>query len=319
MTQGVGGEGGAHGGRDPNAGGKGPKGGGGNGAGKGPRGVGGEGGAQGGRDPQAGAPAGRGPGGHGGQGAVGSATAADRLMADKYGVSPDRYNQETTDYRDRLTDAYGTDDSMMDVIGNFLGSMVGFNEQTPDEVDFDPQNPTGPDVSWGFDPVGPMASAAGMLLGGPLGPGLVADKISEYFGRPLEVDLGPSVFGFDGGETVTGPTTGVRDPGGGTGNNTYFGLPPEYAQVANLVSGNAAPRPVTNTYTGTDQPTTLPPDPAPPTAELPIDSAPAIPPSGANIDPGNTGLSPTDLTELFAGYLPKQTTSTGKNRMRLVA
>lgn len=110
-------------------------------------------------------------------------------------VSPDDYNQETADYRDRINDANGTDDSLAETIGNFLAGAAEFHEQDPDEVDFDPLNPQGPDADWSFDPVALASGALGFASGVPIVPGLIADQLSDLAGRSFCVNLGPSVFG----------------------------------------------------------------------------------------------------------------------------
>lgn len=259
-----------------------------------------------------------GPGGRGGAKGPGNATTADRLMADKYGVSPDRYNKEVTDYRDRLTDAYGTDDTGMDALGNLLAGFLGFNEQDPEEVGFDPQNPVGPDVDWGWDPVGPLAGVLGAGFGMPL-TGVLADQISDYYGRPLEVNLGPSVFGNDDevtgqpiGSTQTGSGLTVRDPGD---NDTYLGVSPELNRLAQ----NLGPiMPTSSTYLGADPAV---PEPAPdsgftPTAPQP--SQPDTAPGGVTVDPGNTGMTSQELTDLFLGFLKPGKTLKGKSPVSVV-
>jgi hypothetical protein len=104
------------------------------------------------------------------------ADAAARAWADRVGDYRDIYN------------------SRWDNIGNRIASALGFNEMAPS---FDPHNLSG-NADWGFDPVGGLAGLAGSAFGGPLGgfvAGRVANTLSGWAGRPLEVNLGPNVLG----------------------------------------------------------------------------------------------------------------------------
>lgn len=86
--------------------------------------------------------------------------------------------------------------------GNRLASLMGFNQQRPTmqgALDRVNQTPTGQvtdrRAGWGFDPAGLIGSALGMATGIPFGPGLVFDQLSQMAGRPMEIGMGPSVFG----------------------------------------------------------------------------------------------------------------------------
>lgn len=97
-----------------------------------------------------------------------------------------------------------------DGVGGLLDAVFGLRER------YDLSNPVGTQApanraSWGLDP----ASTIGSLLGGAMAPGLgfvtgpIAGAISDEFGRPLEINLGPDVFGAN-------PSTG-DDGFGGSG------------------------------------------------------------------------------------------------------
>jgi hypothetical protein len=112
--------------------------------------------------------------------------------------------------------------SFLDKVGNRIASLAGFNEQAPTkQAALDrvrgTANPTqnGLDnrAGWGFDPVGVLSGLGGMALGVP-GLGLVGDYISQQMGRPLEISMGPDVFGLD--STGTSPTAPGGLPGDGT-------------------------------------------------------------------------------------------------------
>lgn len=111
---------------------------------------------------------------------------------------------------------------------------------------------------------------------------------------------------------MTGPTTSISRRLD-NGENEYFGLSPEYAALADQISQKAPPRPVTNTFTGSD-PVTDAPIEAPaelPPADLPYDAVPGVLPNGASVDAGNSGLDPTSLADLFGGFYSRPRTSTG--------
>lgn len=142
--------------------------------------------------------------------------------------------------RDYRNDGAGIGDS----IANRIASLLGFNEQRPtmqtavDRVR-GTANPTqnGLDnrAGWGFDPAGLIGGGLGMAAGLPFGGGFIADMISSQMGRPLEIGMGPSVFGggfnmpsFGGGQSSGGVQTasgvggfGGQAAGGGTGNGNF--------------------------------------------------------------------------------------------------
>lgn len=90
----------------------------------------------------------------------------------------------------RRADYNNVGNSSWDNIGNFFARMVGFNEMKPK---YDPRN-TNWNTNWGFDPAGLIGGAIGLGVGAP-GLGLLADMGSQALGRPLQISMGPSVFG----------------------------------------------------------------------------------------------------------------------------
>jgi hypothetical protein len=190
----------------------------------------------------------------------------------------------TADYNDE-------GNSALDNLGNLIAGFLGFNEQNPAEDGYDASGSAG----WGFDPAGLIGGAVGSALGVPLVGGFVADQISSALGRPLEVNLGPSVFGgLDGETTVSGPTMTARDP---NDQSTFFGAPPQLAGFGNGVANVASGK---STFTGSDPAAPAPtPEPPAPEPELPDIDGPMTPPNGVNIDPGNTGIPAGDLASLF--------------------
>lgn len=133
-----------------------------------------------------------------------------------------------------LDDYNGVGDSFIDKIGNMLARGFGFNEMNPSLPGFG--NPGMPGITgkanWGFDPAVGIAGALGMGFGFP-GTGLVADQLSQWAGRPLEINMGPDVFGSGGParpqsvQTAAGGPGGggVPPQGGGTGNGGRGGVP----------------------------------------------------------------------------------------------
>jgi hypothetical protein len=253
-----------------------------------------------------------------GQTPMGNSTTADQQMAEKYGVTPDRYNQETADYRDRLTDAMNSDNTTAEDLGNLVAGFLGFNEQTPDQIDFDPTKPVGPRADWSWDPVGVAAGVGGGFIGAP-GLGMITDQVSQQLGRPLSISLGPDVFGgpttdpvtgetIAGDTTVQGPSVTVHDPNDA---NTFMGVSPTMGSFLNGVSNNLPPRTSTLTGSNPDTPATTPSDPYQPVTPqpTPIDTPPNSP---IQVDPGNTQMSPDELTSLFLGFM-KPRTSMGRN------
>ncbi|HWA43389.1 MAG TPA: hypothetical protein VHA10_09285 [Hypericibacter adhaerens] len=154
---------------------------------------------------------------------VGSATAADKMVADSLGLSPDAYGGLAGAYRDQVTDSYD------DGFGGLLDSLFGLREK----LDYDraleaAQNatqtgtaidPTAGMASWGFDPAGLIGGLAGMALGVP-GLGLAAAQISDLLGRPAEIGLGPDVFGGStGSPSMTGTSQNQGQVAQGAGQN----------------------------------------------------------------------------------------------------
>ena len=182
-------------------------------------------------------------------------------------------------------------------VGNFLASMAGFNEMDPTRPGYSQPGAPGQtgQADWGFDPAGLIGGTMAGAFGVPLVGGFVADQISSALGRPLEVNLGPSVFGgLDGETTVSGPTMTARDP---NDQSTFFGAPPQLAGFGNGVANVASGK---STFTGTDPAAPAPtPEPPAPEPELPDIDGPITPPNGVNIDPGNTGIPAGDLASLF--------------------
>jgi hypothetical protein len=201
-------------------------------------------------------------------------------------------------------------------LGNLVGSFLGFNEQTPDQIGFDPTNPVGPDASWSFDPAGLIGGAIGAGFGVPL-TGILADQLSAVAGRPLAIDLGPSVIDTPEGEhTYTGGSVTVHDP---NDSQTAFGVSPRAGAMLNGISNAAQPSPTRQTFVGVD-PSAPEPAPTPVTDPmLPTDvSAPEpIDASNVAVNAGNSGLTEQQLTDLFSGFLmPK--TYRGRNRQAVI-
>jgi hypothetical protein len=111
-------------------------------------------------------------------------------------VDADKFAHDWADYHGLQ---YGDlkADTFWDSVGNFFASWAGFNEINPleDPTYNTPENPAGFGATWGFDPAGLIGSLAGMAVGLPFGGGILGDLISRVLGRPLEIPIGPSVFG----------------------------------------------------------------------------------------------------------------------------
>jgi hypothetical protein len=217
------------------------------------------------------------------------------------------------------------DNSTTDDIGNMIASFLGFNEQNPTEPGFSGPGMPGQTgrANWGFDPAGLIGGAAGMGFGIPL-TGFLADQASALMGRPLEISLGPDVFGSDtidpetgqvvgNSTTYSGPSMTLRD---NDDPNEYFGTSPALGYIGNQTA-NAVPG--KRTMTGVDP---SPVDGAPADGYDPVTPNPSPieeAPSGMNIDPGNTGQTPQQLSELFSGFMqPQSRTAKGKNQSRVV-
>ena len=136
-------------------------------------------------------------------------------------------NPITSDALDRVRDYEDVDNGFFDNVGNMLAGAFGFNEMDPTitsrEALMAGRRP-GQHADWGYDPAGTIGSLAGMALGIP-GMGLLADQISRFAGRPLEVNLGPSVIGApDAPATPAAPAAPAATQSGA--------LPPGMQQLA---------------------------------------------------------------------------------------
>lgn len=262
--------------------------------------------------------------GAGGQTYVGNDTTATQKRATQAGVSPDEYNREVTDYAGRVRDSLDTDNTGIENLGNLFARALGFNEQTSEEIDFDPENPVGPRASWGWDPVPGLVGLGGFLGGVPFGPGLIADQISAAAGRPLSVSLGPDVFGSDNfdesgqvigsSRTHTGGSMTVSDP---DRPNEFFGVSPEIGILGNATA-NTSPR--KQTLYGTDPAAPAPgPIPEQPAPELPegVGAPQPIEAANVSVDPGNSQLTESQLTNLFLGHLAPRSYR-GRNKQTVI-
>jgi hypothetical protein len=215
--------------------------------------------------------------------------------------------------------------SFGDDLGNMIAGFMGLNEQDPTVPGFSQPGMPGTTgrANWGLDPAGALGGAAGMALGVPFVGGFLADQLSAALGRPLEVSLGPDVFGGSTVDPVTGETvqTATHTGGsmtiqdGGGDRNTFVGAPPALGHFGGGVSNVAPGR---QTFTGVDP---APVDQAPEAPEEPVAPNPTPideAPDGINVDPGNTQMSPSELTNLFLQYMPTRT-SRGRNSARVVA
>jgi hypothetical protein len=121
---------------------------------------------------------------------------------------------------------------------------------------------------------------------------------------------------------VTGQTaSSTTHTGGGVtvhdadNPDTYFGVSPGLGYLAGGAS-NAAP--AKHTYTGAD-PTTQ--EPAADTPYVPVTPQPTpidTPPNNIQVDVGNSDLSPTELTNLFAGFMKPGRPSRGRNPVSVI-
>lgn len=215
------------------------------------RGVGGEGGAVGGRDPQAGGQRDVDRARDGGRdrgraidnprvrGAGGYMSPTGRLAqrADVQAATRGRATDAQADaaaraWADRISDYRNTYNSPTENFGNFVAGLLGFNERVPS---FDPSlRNTQTRADWGWDPAGFLGGMVDRAFGLPIGPfGFIADRISAGLNRPLEIGLGPDVFG---GGTQIGQTASYggrpQFAGGGNGNFGWqpqnYGRPPSY-------------------------------------------------------------------------------------------
>lgn len=128
-----------------------------------------------------------------------------------------------------MDDFKGRDDSFLDKIGNALAGTFGFNEMDPSLPGFSKMGPKSPSVTgkanWGFDPAVALGGALGMGFGIP-GTGMIANQLSQWAGRPLEMNMGPEVFGSGGPSMPQGVQTAAGGPGGG-------GVPPQGGGTGN--------------------------------------------------------------------------------------
>lgn len=132
------------------------------------------------------------------------------VQARASGVSDARANAAARAWADRISDYRNTYNSRWDNVGNRLANSLGFHEIAPS---FDVGNLVN-DADWGFDPVGGLAGLAGSVFAGPLGgliAGRAADALSNWAGRPLEINLGPNVLGGTSRNTVKAGS--ARSPG----------------------------------------------------------------------------------------------------------
>lgn len=149
-----------------------------------------------------------GGGGRGYSGPQGLVGPSDRGLA-MAGMRPSGMMGRMNDYADK-------GNTGLENIGNALATAVGFNEMKP-KPGYSSQNR----ANWGFDPAGLIGGAVGMGVGAP-GLGLLADMASRAMGRPLEMNMGPSVFGGGGGGGLLGGPPGA----GGGGMGLLNGPPP---------------------------------------------------------------------------------------------
>jgi hypothetical protein len=143
-----------------------------------------------------------------------------------------------------------------------------------------------------------IGGIAGMAGGFPIGGGLLADQISAALGRPLQINLGPSVFEdpATGQVTTTGGSMTVENDhfeGGNDKDREFIGVPPD------LGLGGQAPAPSSETYYGKDPAAPKSTPTAPIDTPLPEGLSPTEAPSGVGVNVGNTGWSPEDLADIF--------------------
>jgi hypothetical protein len=266
-----------------------------------------------------------GVGGQGGKGSQtfnganvpGNPSAPGYLDYDNQTTQVQGKNVKVGDLRNDYHDYEGTGDSLVDQIGNFLAGSFGFNEENPfEDKDYaDGTNPTGAGANWGFDPVPGLVGIGSMLAGLPFGPGTIANLASSAAGRPLAFDLGPSALTSDtidpetgqvvgSSTTHTGPNMTVRDS---DNPDTYFGMSPGLAAAAGGASNSM---PGKQTFMGTDPTTQDPAEGEPFTPTTPNPTQVGTLPYGMNFDVGNTGLTPQQLSDLFAQHMGKSNRKT---------
>lgn len=127
---------------------------------------------------------------------IGNEEQAISAIAPRYGMTPDQMTQAAGNMGTANHDYQDEGNSTLDNIGNFLASQFGFNEM-------DPTNPNKNSLksflnndraNWGFDPSGAIGTAVGAAAGVPL-LGTAFNLASKILDRPLEIGLGPDVFG----------------------------------------------------------------------------------------------------------------------------
>lgn len=136
----------------------------------------------------------------------------------------------------------------------------------------------------------------------------------------LDVNLDRTVFGVED-DPITGQTASRTSTGSGMtiedrdSPATFYGVSPT---LNYLGQGASQAMPTRQTFVGADP---APVDPAPANPYDPVTPAPTpidTPPNGVQVDVGNTELSPTELTNLFSGFMRPQRTSQGKNAGRVI-
>lgn len=130
---------------------------------------------------------------------VGAATGTSTTPVGNTGVSP--AGRVSSIHQGMVRDYQNIGNSDLENFGNTLAGMLGFNEQRPTLARaLDRFNRTKDGeisdkrAGWGFDPAGLIGNALGSPFGAGLIAGPIANQISAYFDRPLEIGLGPDVF-----------------------------------------------------------------------------------------------------------------------------
>lgn len=169
---------------------------------------------------------GGGPALGGGRGSMGNDTVATHNQAAALGMTPDHYIGGASNLGQAVTDSYGSN------FGRQLAGLFGFNKNTVNQPFGAYANGLNT-AGWGFDPAGLVGSAIGTAVGAPFGVGLLADRLSERFGRPGQIALsgpnsgmgtgphgsglpgsGGGLFGGSSGSPGSAPGGGSNGPGG---------------------------------------------------------------------------------------------------------
>lgn len=129
------------------------------------------------------------------------------------GVHGARNADEEQNIFNAVRDIRNRGNSFWDNAGNFAAGQLGLNERDPlYDKSFNPA--TDNQANWGLDPAGLVGGAIGTAVGVP-GLGFVADQISQYFDRPLDINLGANVLGGFGAPSLPGsPSPGAPNGGG---------------------------------------------------------------------------------------------------------